>query len=229
MLVNEVARLMSNTKPTNFNIESPQRLSVMVVGVNGSGKTTTVAKLAQLGILHKRRVMLGGADTFRAGAIEQISLWAKKLQVPVITNSPNSDPGSVVYDTLSSAQRSKSDMVLIDTAGRLQNRHNLMQELKKMQKILYSRCKDLSFTPVVLLVIDASTGQNGITQAKLFTEAVDSAGVIITKMDGSAKAGFALSIVEELKLPILWIGNGEALNNLELFSASNFAKRLILD
>ena len=200
-------------------------MAIMLVGVNGSGKTTTAAKLTKLGKAHGRRIVLGAADTFRAGAIDQLQRWAERLTVPVIAHQPHSDPGAVVYDTFVSAHAASADLVIIDTAGRLQNRHNLMQELRKMRRIFDS--KGNGFETFVILVMDGSTGQNGIIQARMFTEAVDCCGVIITKLDGSSKAGFALAITEELGLPILWVCNGEGVDDMEPFSPEDFSKRLL--
>ena len=198
---------------------------VLVVGVNGSGKTTGIAKLASAAVRDGRKVMLGAADTFRAGAIEQLRVWGDRLDLPVVYQQAGSDPGAVAFDTLNSARARGADFVLIDTAGRLHSRHNLMEELKKVRSIV-DRQAD-GYVQRVLLVIDGTSGQNAIIQARSFTEAVQCDGVMITKLDGSAKGGVALAIAGDLGLPIWFIGTGESLEDLSEFDPEGFADALL--
>ena len=200
-------------------------LAIMLIGVNGSGKTTTAAKLAHLYQQQGRSVTLAAADTFRAGAIEQLQQWGSRLGVRVIAQSSGSDPAAVVYDALSSIDKTPVETLLIDTAGRLQTRHNLMEEVRKLRRIFDSRGQD--FERAALLVIDGATGCNSLSQAKAFKEAVQCNGIIITKMDGTAKAGFLMSVVSETNLPVLWFGNGERLDDLHPFEASAFADNML--
>ncbi len=206
-------------------IPADEPVVVLVVGVNGSGKTTSIAKLARAAVRDGRKVMLGAADTFRAGAIEQLRVWGDRLDLPVVYQQAGSDPGAVAFDTLSSARARGADFVLIDTAGRLHTRHNLMEELKKVRSIV-DRQAD-GYVQRVLLVIDGTSGQNAITQARSFTEAVRCDGVMITKLDGSAKGGMALAIAGDLKLPIWFIGTGESLDDLSEFDPEGFADALV--
>ena len=206
-------------------IPADEPVVVLVVGVNGSGKTTGIAKLAQAAVRDGRKVMLGAADTFRAGAIEQLRVWGDRLDLPVVYQQAGSDPGAVAFDTLSSARARGADFVLIDTAGRLHVRHNLMEELKKVRSIV-DRQAD-GYTQRVLLVIDGTSGQNAVVQARSFTEAVQCDGVMITKLDGSAKGGMALAIAGDLGLPIWFIGTGESLDDLSEFDPEGFADALV--
>ena len=213
--------------PANDPIPSGQPVVVLVVGVNGSGKTTSIAKLARAAVRDGRKVMLGAADTFRAGAIEQLRVWGDRLDLPVVYQQAGSDPGAVAFDTLTSARARGADVVLIDTAGRLHTRHNLMEELKKMRSIV-DRQAD-GYVQRVLLVIDGGSGQNAIVQARSFTEAVHCDGVMITKLDGSAKGGVALAIAGDLGLPIWFIGTGESLDDLSEFDPAGFTDALLPD
>ena len=206
-------------------IPADEPVVVRVVGVNGSGKTTGIAKLAQAAVRDGRKVMLGAADTFRAGAIEQLRVWGDRLDLPVVYQQAGSDPGAVAFDTLSSARARGADFVLIDTAGRLHVRHNLMEELKKVRSIV-DRQAD-GYAQRVLLVIDGTSGQNAVVQARSFTEAVQCDGVMITKLDGSAKGGMALAIAGDLGLPIWFIGTGESLDDLSEFDPEGFADALV--
>ena len=174
---------------------------LLVVGVNGSGKTTSIAKMVKTAKDEGRNVMLAAADTFRAGAIEQINIWGERLGVPVISHRPGSDPGAVAFDALNAARARSVDLLIIDTAGRLHTTHNLMEELRKVRGIVEKNSGD--FAERVLLVIDGTTGQNGLIQARSFTDAVQCDGVFLTKLDGTARGGVALSISVELGLPCL--------------------------
>jgi fused signal recognition particle receptor len=198
---------------------------IMIVGVNGSGKTTTIAKLANYYKNNGRKVLLAAADTFRAAADEQLNHWAEKIDIPVVVGEQGSDPGAVVYNAIQAALSRKKDLVIIDTAGRLHTRHNLMEELKKIQRVAG---KAFSGAPhACWLVIDAITGQNGLSQAEVFKKTVNINGVILAKLDLSAKGGIAFSIMDKLKLPILFAGLGEGINDFEVFSPQAFIKGII--
>ena len=199
---------------------------VLFVGINGTGKTTTVGKLAKEATDAGRTVLLGSADTFRAAAIEQLEVWARRANVPVCTRERGSDPASVCYDTLERAEQEGADLVLVDTAGRLHTSADLMRELEKVVAVVRKR----SQLPVhTVLVIDATTGQNGLQQAREFDCALDLDGVIVTKLDGTAKGGIALAVSHELELPVLKIGVGEGLDDLKDFDAHDFARALVGD
>lgn len=199
---------------------------VLFVGVNGSGKTTTVGKIAYEANEAGRKVILGSADTFRAAAIEQLTEWAKRARVDIVTRERGSDPASVCYDTIERAEAAQCDTVLIDTAGRLHTSDDLMRELEKVVAVVRKRSR----IPVrIALVIDATTGQNGLQQAREFDKALDLDGLIITKLDGTAKGGIALAISHELSLPILKIGVGEGIEDLRDFDAYEFARALVGD
>ena len=197
---------------------------VLFVGVNGSGKTTTVGKLAKQATEQGRKVLLGSADTFRAAAIEQLEVWAKRADVPICMRERGSDPASVCYDTIERAERDGADLVLIDTAGRLHTSADLMRELQKVVSVVRKR----SALPVyTVLVIDSTTGQNGLSQAREFHKALTLDGIVMTKLDGTAKGGIALAVSHELELPILKIGVGEGLDDLREFSAGDFVAALV--
>ena len=197
---------------------------VLFVGVNGSGKTTTVGKLAKQATEQGRKVLLGSADTFRAAAIEQLEVWAKRADVPICMRERGSDPASVCYDTIERDERDGADLVLIDTAGRLHTSADLMRELQKVVSVVRKR----SALPVyTVLVIDSTTGQNGLSQAREFHKALTLDGIVMTKLDGTAKGGIALAVSHELELPILKIGVGEGLDDLREFSAGDFVAALV--
>jgi fused signal recognition particle receptor len=198
-------------------------LTVLFVGVNGTGKTTSVGKIAAEASAAGRRVVIGSADTYRAAAIEQLRVWAERAGVPIVERERGTDPASVVFDTLAKARELGSDLVLIDTAGRLHTSTDLMQELRKVQRV----AKAQSVAPVCsLLVLDATTGQNGLQQARLFNEALELDGIILTKLDGTARGGIAVAIARELGLPIVRIGVGESVEDLHTFDATEFARAL---
>jgi fused signal recognition particle receptor len=196
----------------------------MVVGVNGSGKTTSIAKLSQIYQKHGRKVILAAADTFRAAAIDQLQIWGERSGVPVIAGAPNSDPGAVVFDAVQASFNRKSDLLIVDTAGRLHTKHNLMQELKKLRNVLQRSVHDAPHQ--TLLVIDATNGQNAINQAKGFAEAVGVTGIILTKLDGTPKGGVTFAIVNELGIPIQYIGTGEKMGDLQEFDPKAFVDNL---
>ena len=195
---------------------------VMVVGVNGTGKTTTVAKLAR-SFQSQGTVVLAAADTFRAAAVEQLQTWGQRIGVEVISGKENSDPASVAFDAIDKAQKLSAAFLFIDTAGRLHNKSDLMNELGKIKRVI----EKVSPIAEVLLVIDATTGQNGLQQAKVFTEAVNVTGIILTKLDGSARGGIALAIESALDIPIKFIGTGESIEDLAQFEPTAYVKGLL--
>jgi fused signal recognition particle receptor len=198
---------------------------ILIVGVNGSGKTTTIAKLAKYFQHEGKSVLLGAADTFRAGAVDQLKIWAQQLGVGVIAGAPQSDPGAVAFSTVQAAQARAVDVALIDTAGRLQTRFNLMEELKKIHRVVG---KAMPGAPhAVWLVLDATVGQNALEQARAFTEAVNVDGVILAKLDSSARGGMAIAVQAELGLPILFAGLGERVEDLQPFDADSFVDALL--
>lgn len=202
--------------------ESP--VTVLFVGVNGTGKTTSVGKIAAEASLSGRSVIVGSADTYRAAAIEQLRVWADRAGVSVVERERGADPASVVYDTLAEARTQGADLVLVDTAGRLHTSADLMQELQKVQRV----AKAQSTFPVrSLLVLDATTGQNGLQQARLFNEAIQLDGIVLTKLDGTARGGIAVAVARDLGLPIVRIGVGESLEDLHAFDPHDFARALV--
>jgi fused signal recognition particle receptor len=194
---------------------------VLVVGVNGVGKTTSIAKLAYSVKEQGKRVLLVAGDTFRAAAIDQLKVWGERIKVPVIAHQPGGDPAAVVFDALESAKKN-ADIVMVDTAGRLHTKFNLMEELKKIRRVI----DKANMEPQVLLVLDATTGQNGLTQAKYFTEAVKVTGILLAKLDSTAKGGIVFAICDELKIPILYIGTGQELEDLAPFDPEEFVEAL---
>ena len=197
---------------------------ILVVGVNGVGKTTTIAKLAYQYKQAGKTVMLGAADTFRAAAVEQLQLWADRVGVPIVQQGMNADPASVAYDTLQSALSKGIDVVLIDTAGRLHNKVGLMNELGKIKKVMQKLMPDAPHE--ILLVLDASTGQNAIEQAKQFTAATDVNALALTKLDGTAKGGVIIGISDQFQIPVRYIGLGEKMTDLQVFNADEFVDSL---
>jgi len=200
---------------------------IMVVGVNGSGKTTSIAKLTKMFTDDKKRVVLGAADTFRAAAVEQLTIWADRLGATIVTGKAGSDPASVAHRALAKAIESGADICIIDTAGRLQTQQSLMNELSKLYRVLSKQIADAPHE--VLLVLDATTGQNGISQARHFTEAVQCSGTVLAKLDGTAKGGIVVAIRQEVGLPVKYIGVGETPDDLALFDAESFVDALFDD
>ena len=198
-------------------------LVLLVIGVNGVGKTTTIAKLTRRYTEEGKTVLLGAADTFRAAAVEQLETWGRHLGVDVIAHRHGADPGAVAFDTVQAAKSRKFDVAIIDTAGRLHTKSNLMEELKKIQRVLANQG---AASPRVLLVLDATIGQNGLAQARAFTEAFQCDGVFLAKMDGTSKGGVVLAIVQELELPVLYIGSGEQPEDIGIFDAGEFVEGL---
>ncbi len=200
---------------------------ILMVGVNGVGKTTSIGKLAYLLKQQGHKVILGAGDTFRAAAAEQLKVWGDRVGVDVISHQEGADPAAVVFDAIAAAKSRKCDVLIVDTAGRLQNKANLMNELSKMRKVIDREAPGC--LREVLLVLDATTGQNAISQAKIFGDATGVTGVILTKLDGTAKGGVVIGIRSEFDLPVKLIGTGEAIDNMEFFDAKAFGKALFAD
>jgi fused signal recognition particle receptor len=226
MLIAEVERLLSRAPQTASPPEVPLEV-VFLVGVNGSGKTTTTAKLAARQVEAGRSVLLVAADTFRAGAIEQLEIWARRLGVPVVRHREGADPSAVLFDALAAAKSRHVEKLFVDTAGRLHTKKNLMEELAKMRRIAG---REVPGAPhQVLLVLDATTGMNGLAQARKFVEAGGATGVVLTKLDGSARGGIVLAIYRELALPVLFVGVGEGVDDLVPFEPADYARALLED
>lgn len=198
---------------------------ILVVGVNGSGKTTSIAKLAYGFALQGQRVILAAADTFRAAAIDQLKYWGEKVGAEVVAHKPGSDPGAVAFDAIQAAHNRQAQAVIIDTAGRLHTKFNLMEELKKIKRVAARH--DASAPHEVLLVMDATTGQNGLTQARYFTQAIGITGIFLAKLDGTARGGIVFAICDELKIPIAYIGTGENLLDMAPFDAETFVNAIL--
>jgi fused signal recognition particle receptor len=228
MLAEEIEKLLSAEAAAGASVNRPEKVPlevVFLVGVNGSGKTTTTAKLAARSVKDGQRVLLAAADTFRAGAIEQLEIWGKRLGIDVIRHAEGADPSAVLFDALSAAKARKAQVLFVDTAGRLHTKQNLMEELAKMRRIA---AREVPGAPhQTLLVLDATTGGNGLAQARRFVEAAGATGVVLTKLDGSARGGIVLAIYRELKLPVLYVGVGETLDDLVPFDARDYAKALL--
>lgn len=200
---------------------------ILVVGVNGAGKTTSIGKMAHYFKNRGKKVVLAAADTFRAAAIEQLKVWGDRTDFPVISQNIGSDPAAVVFDSISSARSRQADVLIVDTAGRLQNKTNLMKELEKIRRIIERECPGA--LREVLLVLDANTGQNAMSQAKLFSEVAGVTGLILTKLDGTAKGGMVIGVKSELGIPVRFIGVGEKIEDLQEFDADRFVAALFSD
>ena len=225
VLKQEMVKLLSTDEP--LHIEEPRILTVvLVVGVNGSGKTTTIGKMAAYYRRRGLRVVLGAADTFRAAAIDQLKIWGDRANVEVIAHAPGSDPGAVIFDAIRASQESrKADLLIVDTAGRLQTKFNLMKELEKVKMVAG---KQVHRAPhEVLLVLDASTGQNAISQAKAFRDTAGVTGIVLTKLDGTSKGGAVLSINRELGVPVRFVGTGEKVEDFAYFDPISFVSGLV--
>jgi fused signal recognition particle receptor len=224
ILRDEIAGLLSETNlgnDTDFNIpENKKPYVLMIVGVNGVGKTTTIGKLASQFKKKGLKVVLGASDTFRAAAIDQLQVWADRVEVPLIRQEMGSDPASVAFDTLTSAVSQNADVVIIDTAGRLHNKVNLMNELTKIKRVMQKVVEDSPHD--VLLVLDGSTGQNAFEQAKQFTKATEVNSLAVTKLDGTAKGGVVIGISDQFKIPVKYIGVGEGIDDLQVFNKHEF-------
>ena len=198
---------------------------IMLVGVNGVGKTTTVGKLAHYFLAQGKTVTVAAADTFRAAASEQLAIWAERAKVRIVKQEEGSDPAAVIFDAVASAKAKKTDVLLIDTAGRLHVKENLMNELRKMDRVVTREYPEADF--LKLLVLDATTGQNAVNQARVFDEAVELDGLVLTKLDGTAKGGFVFSLAEELSLPVVFAGVGEKMDDLEMFDSKAFVEAIL--
>lgn len=224
----EITALLKESRPdqpAEFDADFPHKPHViMIVGVNGVGKTTSIGKLAHLYKSAGKKVMLGAADTFRAAAVDQLKIWSERADVPIIQQGQNADPAAVAYDTVASANSKGADVVLVDTAGRLHNKKSLMDELAKIKRVMG---KVVDGAPhEILLVLDASTGQNAMQQAHAFTDVVDVTGLVLTKLDGTAKGGIVIGVSNELNIPVKYIGLGEQIEDLQVFEREAFVKAL---
>ena len=207
-------------------VEPPEYpCAIMLVGVNGVGKTTTVGKLAHYFLSQGKTVTVAAADTFRAAASEQLTIWAERAKVRIVKHEEGSDPSAVIYDAVSSAKARGTDVVIVDTAGRLHVKDNLMNELKKMDRVGRREYPEADF--LKLLVLDATTGQNAVNQARVFDEAVELDGIVLTKLDGTAKGGFVFSLSEELSLPVIFAGVGEKMEDLVFFNSKEFVEAIL--
>lgn len=223
ILREEIAGLLSETEAGSdekFSVPDAKPYVIMVVGVNGVGKTTTIGKLAHQFKNQGKKVVLGAADTFRAAAVEQLEIWSQRVDVPIVKQKMGSDPASVAFDTLQSAVSSDADVVLIDTAGRLHNKVNLMNELSKIKRVMQKVIPDAP--QEVLLVLDGSTGQNAFEQAKQFTAATEVTSLAVTKLDGTAKGGVVIGISDQFQIPVKYIGVGEGIEDLQVFNKMEF-------
>jgi len=220
-LKEEMIALLTVGYETPADAQNGQLAVILVVGVNGVGKTTSIAKLAHGLKQEGKRVIIAAGDTFRAAAIDQIKIWGERIDVPVVAHQPGGDPAAVVFDALETA-RKNADCVIVDTAGRMQTKFNLMEELKKIRRVV----DKANLEPEVLLVLDATTGQNWLSQARYFTEAVNVDGILLAKLDSTAKGGIVLAISDELDIPIRYIGTGQELDDLAPFSPEDFAEAL---
>ena len=222
MLIDEITAILQEGAQEDENLPSPSVL--LVIGVNGVGKTTTIGKLAHNFKEDGKSVLLAAADTFRAAAIDQLEIWGERSEIPVIKHEENSDPAAVVYDAVHEARKQNTDLLICDTAGRLHNKKNLMEELKKIARVIEREYP--AAHREVYLVLDATTGQNALQQAKLFQEVTDITGIVLTKLDGTAKGGIVVAIKSELQIPVRYIGVGEGIHDLQKFDAAEFAGAL---
>lgn len=223
ILYEEIAAILSSEEG-HLDITPAKPHVIMMVGVNGTGKTTTIGKMAQRFREEGQKVMLAACDTFRAAAIEQLDIWAQRAKVEITKNKQNTDPASVAFDALKAAKSRQMDILIVDTAGRLHTNVNLMEELKKIRRVLRKTNPDAPHE--ILLTLDATTGQNALQQARIFNDALDLTGLVITKLDGTAKGGIVVAIKQELDVPIKLIGVGEKIEDLRDFSARDFAEAL---
>ncbi len=227
ILKEEITLLLSENNsqnPVSFNTDKYEPYVIMVVGVNGVGKTTTIGKLAHQFKKNGNKVLLGAADTFRAAAVEQIEVWSKKVDVPLVSKGMGADPAAVSFETVKTAVEQKMDVAIIDTAGRLHNKINLMNELSKIKRVMQKVIPDAPHE--VLLVLDASTGQNAVEQCRQFTAATNVTALALTKLDGTAKGGVVIGISDEFKIPVKYIGVGEKLDDLQFFDKHEFVESL---
>lgn len=225
VITEKLAELLSkDEQDTQLNIQDSEMTIILVVGVNGVGKTTTIGKLAYRFVQEGKKVVLAAGDTFRAGAIQQLEIWGERVGADVIKHQEGSDPAAVIFDAIQSAKSKQADILICDTAGRLQNKVNLMKELEKVKRVISREVPNAPHE--VLLVLDATTGQNALSQAKVFKEATDVSGIVLTKLDGTAKGGIVLAIRHELDIPVKFVGLGEQMEDLQPFDADAFVYSL---
>ncbi|MBI3582590.1 MAG: signal recognition particle-docking protein FtsY [Nitrospinae bacterium] len=224
-LKSEILKIIKSLQPSAFSLQPKSNpFVIMVIGVNGSGKTTTIGKLASRYMKEGKKVLLAAGDTFRAAAIEQLEIWGKRSGCTVIKHQSGADPSAVIYDAVQSAKAREYDILIADTAGRLHTKVNLMEEMKKIKRIMG---RELQGAPhEILMVLDATTGQNAVSQARLFNEAVGITGIALTKLDGTAKGGVVINIIDELKIPVKLIGVGEGVDDLREFEPEAFVEAL---
>ncbi len=224
-LKEKITNILTEKNPeTTSRNDSPH--TIVVVGVNGSGKTTTIGKLAYRYACENKKVLIAAGDTFRAAAIEQLKIWAERTKSDFISHQDGADPSAVVFDSMKAAKARGKDVLIIDTAGRLHTNTNLMEQLKKIKRVI---CKDMEDGPhEILLIMDATTGQNGLSQAKKFHEALHLTGIVLTKLDSTSKGGIVVQIIDELKIPVKYIGIGEELEDLKVFNPEEFANELFV-
>lgn len=223
-LIKDAVKEIMDTEQVPLNRAADKLTVILVVGVNGAGKTTSIAKMANRFKQEKQKVILAAGDTFRAAAIDQLQIWADRVGVELIKHQEGADPGAVVFDAINAARARKADVLIIDTAGRLQNKSNLMKEISKVRKVIE---KEIPEAPhEVLLVLDATTGQNAISQARIFSEATGVTGIVLTKLDGTAKGGIVIAVAKELNIPVKLVGIGEGIEDLREFSPEVFAQAL---
>jgi len=223
-LLKEQLKDILRDNPENKDMFFQTPVVIMVIGVNGVGKTTSIGKIANLFKQRGKKVILAAGDTFRAAAIDQLEVWANRIGVEIIKHAEGSDPAAVIYDAVQAAKARKADVLICDTAGRLHTKKNLMEELKKVSRVLEREVPDIR--KETLLVLDATTGQNAVSQAKTFSESSDITGIVLTKLDGTAKGGIVLAIKSELNIPVKLVGVGEKTDDLQLFDADEFVEAL---
>lgn len=224
LLKQEMKNILDVSNNTNI-LDNNEKQVIMVVGVNGVGKTTSIAKLSNLLKKEGKKVLLVAADTFRAGAVEQLDVWAKRIGIDIYMGEENAEPASVIYDATKKFKDGNYDILICDTAGRLHNKKNLMDELEKMNRVLTKNLPDI--TKNVIMVLDATTGGNGVSQIKSFFKSTNVNGIILTKLDSTAKGGVVFSIVSELNIPILYVGTGETVDDIEKFNIEDFVEAII--
>lgn len=224
LLKQEMKNILAVSNNTNI-LDNNEKQVIMVVGVNGVGKTTSIAKLSNLLKKEGKKVLLVAADTFRAGAVEQLDVWAKRIGIDIYMGEENAEPASVIYDATKKFKEGNYDILICDTAGRLHNKKNLMDELEKMNRVLTKNLPDI--TRNVIMVLDATTGGNGVSQIKSFFKSTNVNGIILTKLDSTAKGGVVFSIVSELNIPILYVGTGETVDDIEKFNIEDFVEAII--
>lgn len=224
LLKDEMKNVLDVSHNVNI-IDNNDKQVILVVGVNGVGKTTSIAKLSNLLKKQGKKILLAAADTFRAGAVEQLDIWAKRTGIDIFVGKENQDPASVIYDATRKFKEDNYDILICDTAGRLHNKKNLMDELEKMNRVIEKNLPDI--TKNVIMVLDATTGQNGVSQINSFFKSTNVNGIILTKLDSTAKGGVVFSIVSELKIPILYVGTGEQIDDIEPFNIEDFVDAII--